>query len=75
MRGQLIHSWAPISRELWHTGPVHNRVSMIVASRLAKNLQTHWLKGARWFWDTLVDADLANNALGGQWTAGRGAGD
>ena len=60
-------------RELWQTGWMHNRVRMIVASLLTKNLQTHWLKGARWFWDTLVDADLANNTLGWQWTAGCGA--
>jgi deoxyribodipyrimidine photo-lyase len=60
-------------RELWHTGWMHNRVRMIVASFLTKNLQTHWLQGARWFWDTLVDADLANNTLGWQWTAGCGA--
>ena len=60
-------------RELWHTGWMHNRVRMIVASFLSKNLRTHWLEGARWFWDTLVDADLANNTLGWQWTAGCGA--
>jgi deoxyribodipyrimidine photo-lyase len=60
-------------RELWHTGWMHNRVRMIVASFLTKNLRTHWLEGARWFWDTLVDADLANNSLGWQWTAGCGA--
>ncbi len=60
-------------RELWHTGWMHNRVRMIVASFLTKNLQIHWLAGARWFWDTLVDADLANNTLGWQWTAGCGA--
>ncbi len=60
-------------RELWHTGWMHNRVRMIVASFLTKNLQLHWLEGARWFWDTLVDADLANNTLGWQWTAGCGA--
>jgi len=60
-------------RELWHTGWMHNRVRMIVASFLTKNLQHHWLDGARWFWDTLVDADLANNTLGWQWTAGCGA--
>jgi deoxyribodipyrimidine photo-lyase len=46
---------------------------MIVASLLTKNLGIHWLEGARWFWDTLVDADLANNTLGWQWTAGCGA--
>jgi deoxyribodipyrimidine photo-lyase len=60
-------------RELWHTGYMHNRVRMVVASFLTKNLRIHWLEGARWFWDTLVDADLANNTLGWQWTAGCGA--
>ena len=60
-------------RELWHSGWMHNRVRMIVASLLTKNLGIHWLEGARWFWDTLVDADLANNTLGWQWTAGCGA--
>ena len=60
-------------RELWHTGWMHNRVRMIAASFLTKNLQLHWREGARWFWDTLVDADLANNTLGWQWTAGCGA--
>ena len=60
-------------RELWHTGWMHNRVRMIVASFLTKNLLQHWRHGARWFWDTLVDADLANNTLGWQWVAGCGA--
>jgi deoxyribodipyrimidine photo-lyase len=60
-------------RELWTTGWMHNRVRMIVASLLTKNLQQPWLDGARWFWDTLVDADLAANTLGWQWTAGCGA--
>ncbi len=60
-------------RELWSTGWMHNRVRMIVASLLTKNLRYHWLHGARWFWDTLVDADLANNTQGWQWTAGSGA--
>ena len=60
-------------RELWATGYMHNRVRMIVASYLTKHLRYHWLHGARWFWDTLVDADLANNTLGWQWTAGTGA--
>ncbi|UGB38463.1 cryptochrome/photolyase family protein [Frateuria soli] len=60
-------------RELWHTGWMHNRVRMVVASFLTKNLRQHWQHGARWFWDTLVDADLANNTLGWQWTAGCGA--
>ncbi len=59
-------------RELWVTGTMHNRVRMLVASLLTKNLGQHWLHGARWFWDTLVDADLANNAQGWQWTAGTG---
>ena len=60
-------------RELWHTGWMHNRVRMIVGSFLTKNLRQHWLHGARWFHDTLVDADLANNTLGWQWVAGCGA--
>jgi len=60
-------------RELWRTGWMHHRVRMTVASPLPKNLFMHWLEGARWFWDTLVDADLANNTLGWQWTAGCGA--
>jgi deoxyribodipyrimidine photo-lyase len=60
-------------RELWHTGWMHNRVRMVVASFLTKNLRYHWRHGARWFWDTLVDADLANNSQGWQWTAGTGA--
>lgn len=60
-------------RELWHTGYMHNRVRMIVASWLTKHMRQHWLQGARWFWDTLVDADLASNTLGWQWVAGTGA--
>lgn len=60
-------------RQLWHTGYVHNRVRMIVASYLCKHMRVHWLEGARWFWDTLVDADLANNTMGWQWVAGTGA--
>ena len=60
-------------RELWTTGWMHNRVRMIAASLLTKNLRQPWLAGARWFWDTLVDADLASNTLGWQWTAGCGA--
>jgi deoxyribodipyrimidine photo-lyase len=60
-------------RELWHTGWMHNRVRMIVASLLTKNLGVHWAQGLRWFHDTLVDADLANNVLGWQWVAGCGA--
>ncbi len=60
-------------RELWQTGWMHNRVRMIVSSFLTKHLRISWLDGARWFWDTLVDADLANNSLGWQWSAGCGA--
>jgi deoxyribodipyrimidine photo-lyase len=60
-------------RQLWTTGWMHNRVRMLVASFLTKNLRQHWLEGARWFWETLVDADLANNTQGWQWTAGSGA--
>lgn len=59
-------------RELWQTGYMHNRVRMIVASFLVKNLQIHWRDGARWFWDCLVDADLANNSASWQWVAGCG---
>ncbi len=60
-------------RELWATGTMHNRVRMLVGSFLVKNLLIHWVKGAEWFWDTLVDADLANNTMGWQWVAGSGA--
>ena len=60
-------------RELWTTGWMHNRVRMVVASFLIKNLRIPWQEGARWFWDTLVDADLANNTMGWQWCAGCGA--
>jgi len=60
-------------RELWHTGWMHNRVRMVAGSFLVKNLLVPWQEGARWFWDTLVDADLANNTLGWQWIAGSGA--
>ncbi|GFZ81498.1 deoxyribodipyrimidine photo-lyase [Rickettsiales bacterium] len=60
-------------RELWQTGYMHNRVRMIVGSFLVKNLRLHWRHGERWFWDTLVDADLANNSASWQWVAGCGA--
>lgn len=59
-------------RQLWNSGWLHNRVRMVVASFLSKNLRIPWQKGARWFWDTLVDADLASNTLGWQWIAGCG---
>ncbi|MEZ5492300.1 MAG: deoxyribodipyrimidine photo-lyase [Gammaproteobacteria bacterium] len=60
-------------RELWQTGYMHNRVRMIVASFLVKNLLIHWHRGEDWFWDCLVDADLANNSASWQWVAGCGA--
>jgi deoxyribodipyrimidine photo-lyase len=60
-------------RQLWTTGWMHNRVRMLVGSFLVKDLLIPWQCGARWFWDTLVDADLANNTLGWQWVAGCGA--
>lgn len=60
-------------RELWQTGYMHNRVRMIVASFLVKNLMIHWHYGRDWFWDCLVDADLANNSASWQWVAGCGA--
>ncbi len=79
----LLHAWQrgqtgyPIvdagMRELWQTGYMHNRVRMIVGSFLVKNLLIHWHHGARWFWDCLVDADLANNSASWQWVAGCGA--
>ncbi|NNF52144.1 MAG: deoxyribodipyrimidine photo-lyase [Gammaproteobacteria bacterium] len=81
--GKLLKAWQkgqtgfPIvdagMRQLWTTGWMHNRVRMIVASLLVKNLRIPWQKGASWFWDTLVDADLASNTLGWQWSAGCGA--
>ena len=60
-------------RQLWQCGWMHNRVRMVVASFLVKHLLIGWEEGAAWFWDTLVDADLANNTLGWQWAAGCGA--
>ena len=59
-------------RQLWATGWMHNRVRMVVASFLVKHLLAPWREGARWFWDALVDADLANNSLNWQWVAGTG---
>ena len=59
-------------RQLWQTGWMHNRVRMIAASFLVKHLLIDWREGERWFWDTLVDADLGNNALGWQWIMGSG---
>lgn len=80
---QLLKSWQkgktgyPIvdagMRQLYETGWMHNRVRMIVSSLLVKHLLQDWKEGARWFWDTLVDADLASNTLGWQWSGGCGA--
>lgn len=81
--GKLVQAWQkgetgfPIvdagMRQLWKTGWMHNRVRMITASFLTKDMLVHWLEGAKWYWDTLVDADLANNTMGWQWVAGSGA--
>ena len=60
-------------RELWATGWMHNRVRMVAASFLTKHLLLDWRLGEDWFWDTLVDADWANNSVGWQWVAGCGA--
>ncbi len=60
-------------RELWHTGFMHNRVRMVVASFLTKHLLTHWRVGELWFWDCLLDADIASNACSWQWVGGSGA--
>lgn len=80
---RLLHAWQrgethiPLidagMRELWQTGWMHNRVRMVVASFLTKNAMIDWRHGARWFWDTLVDADLASNTFNWQWVAGCGA--
>lgn len=81
--GELLRAWQrgrtgyPIvdagMRQLWRTGWMHNRVRMVAGSFLVKHLRLPWTAGAEWFWDTLVDADLASNTLGWQWTAGCGA--
>ena len=60
-------------KELWLTGTMHNRVRMITASFLIKDLLIDWREGARWFWDCLLDADLASNSASWQWVAGSGA--
>ena len=60
-------------RELWQTGYMHNRLRMVVGSFLVKNLLINWREGENWFWDCLVDADLASNSAGWQWVAGSGA--
>lgn len=80
---KMLHAWQrgltgyPIvdagMRELWQTGWMHNRIRMVVASFLVKHLLQPWQDGALWFWDTLVDADLASNTLGWQWAGGCGA--
>ena len=60
-------------KELYEMGWMHNRVRMIVGSFLTKNLLLHWKEGERWFFDTLVDADIGSNSAGWQWIAGSGA--
>ena len=60
-------------RELWQTGYMHNRLRMVVGSFLVKNLLIDWREGEKWFWDCLVDADLASNSASWQWVAGSGA--
>ena len=74
---QTGHTGIPLvdagMRELWHTGVMHNRIRMVTASFLIKNLLVDWRVGERWFWDTLVDADEANNPANWQWVAGSGA--
>jgi len=65
----LVNSRGRRSNQTW----MHNRVRMVVGSLLIKNIGYHWQEGARWFWDTLVDADLASNTMGWQWVAGSGA--
>jgi deoxyribodipyrimidine photo-lyase len=79
---KLLHAWQrgrtgfPVvdagMRQLWQTGWMHNRVRMIAASLLVKHLLQPWQDGAAWFWDTLVDADLASNSASWQWIAGCG---
>jgi Deoxyribodipyrimidine photolyase len=80
---QLLHAWKwgktgyPIvdagMRELYETGFMHNRLRMITASFLTKHLRLDWRHGEAWFWDCLVDADLASNTASWQWVAGSGA--
>jgi deoxyribodipyrimidine photo-lyase len=80
---RALHAWQrgltgyPIidagMRQLWHTGIMHNRVRMVVASFLVKHLLIDWREGEKWFWDTLVDADAASNPANWQWVAGSGA--
>ena len=73
-RGQTGYPFVDAGmRELWQTGFMHNRVRMVAASFLVKHLRIDWRQGEQWFWDTLLDADLANNAAGWQWVAGSGA--
>lgn len=59
-------------KQLWQTGWMHNRLRMVVASFLIKDLMIDWRQGAEWFWDTLLDADVGNNTMGWQWVAGCG---
>jgi deoxyribodipyrimidine photo-lyase len=81
--GRLLEAWRrgrtgfPLvdagQRQLWETGWMHNRVRMVSASLLVKNIGVHWRVGEEWFWDTLVDADAASNPFNWQWVAGSGA--
>lgn len=74
---QTGHTGIPLvdagMRELWHTGVMHNRIRMVTASFLIKNMLVDWRVGEKWFWDTLVDADEASNPANWQWVAGSGA--
>ena len=76
-RWQQGHTGIPLidagMRQLWQTGWMHNRIRMVVGSFLIKNMGYHWLEGASWFEETLLDADLASNTMGWQWVAGSGA--
>lgn len=73
-KGQTGHPLVDAGmRELWQTGYMHNRVRMVVGSFLVKNLLLHWHHGEKWFWNCLLDADLANNSASWQWIAGCGA--
>ena len=75
-RGQTGYPFVDAGmRELWATGYMHNRVRMVTASFLIKHLMIDWREGERWFWDTLFDADPANNTASLQWVAGSGADD
>jgi len=73
VRDAAGHAADPYLRQLWERGWLHNRARMATASFLTKDLLIDWREGARWYWETLVDADLANNTLDWRWVAGSGA--